>query len=105
MLRLQLCAIYSQLHKHKAAFEQAELSAQTAHSAIMGKHALLSFLVNKEKIMGQLREAEDEQMQQLTFETELVFQNQVESSMGILEKQAKFQRPIYMELVKLITTI
>lgn len=75
MLRLQLCAIYSQLHKHKAAFEQAELSAQTAHSAILGKHALLSFLVNKEKNISKVKEAEDDQMQQLTFETELVFHN------------------------------
>lgn len=49
MLRLQLCAIYSQLHKHKAALEQAELSSQTAHSVVVGKHGLLNFLIQKEQ--------------------------------------------------------
>ncbi len=48
MLRLQLCAIYSQLHKHKAALEQAELSAQTAHAVLLDKHALLCFISDKE---------------------------------------------------------
>jgi hypothetical protein len=44
--------------------EQAELSAQTAHSVVVGKHALLSFLVQKEQ---------NEENELVGFDSELVF--------------------------------
>jgi hypothetical protein len=51
-----LCAIYSQLHKHKAALEQAEISAQISHNIIQGKIALLTYLIKKTAIERELAE-------------------------------------------------
>ena len=37
--------------------------------------------------------------------TESAFHNQLESNVSIIEKQAKFQKPIYSEIIKIVNTV
>lgn len=46
-LHLQLCAIYSQLHRHKDAYEQAEMGVQIAHVIVRDQLAVCHFFARK----------------------------------------------------------
>ena len=46
-LHLQLCAIYSQLHRHKDAYEQAEEGVRLAHVVVRDQLAICHFFSRK----------------------------------------------------------
>jgi len=46
-LRLQLCAIYSQLHRHKDAYEQAQQGVRLAHVVVRDQLAVCHFFIRK----------------------------------------------------------
>lgn len=46
-LHLQLCAIYSQLHRHKDAFEQAEEGVRIAHVVVRDQLAVCHYFSKK----------------------------------------------------------
>lgn len=49
-LRMQYCAILSQIHKHKEALEQARESVRISHQLINDLKQLCSFYVKREEI-------------------------------------------------------
>ena len=46
-LHLQLCAIYSQLHRHKMAFEQAETGVRIAHLVVRDQLTICRYFASK----------------------------------------------------------
>jgi len=46
-LHLQLCAIYSQLHKHKDAYEQAKEGVRLAHVIVRDQLAVCHYFMKK----------------------------------------------------------
>ena len=48
-LHLQLCAIYSQLHRHKNAYEQAEIGVKLAHLIVRDQLAVCHFFAKKQE--------------------------------------------------------
>lgn len=49
-LKLQYCAILSQIHKHKDALEQAREGVKVCHHMINDMHQLCQFYVQREKV-------------------------------------------------------
>ena len=49
-LKLQYCAILSQIHRHKDALEQAREGVKICHQMVTDMHDLCNFYVNREKI-------------------------------------------------------
>jgi hypothetical protein len=49
-LKLQYCAILSQIHKHKEALDQAKEGVKVCHHMINDMHQLCQFYVQREKV-------------------------------------------------------
>jgi len=56
---MQLCALFSQLHHHVDALEQAKKSVKLTHLLMKDMHALCDFYIQKNKIMKE-RSGDDE---------------------------------------------
>jgi hypothetical protein len=57
-LKLQYCAILSQIHRHKDALEQAREGVKVCHQMVNDMYQLCKFYVNREKINHHFKQNE-----------------------------------------------
>jgi hypothetical protein len=62
-LKLQYCAILSQIHRHKDALEQAREGVKVCHQLITDMYQLCQFYVNRERVNTQYQETSTQQDQ------------------------------------------
>lgn len=62
-LKLQYCAILSQIHRHKDALDQAREGVKISHQLLIDMHELCVFYVKREKINNTYKEAQVQEPQ------------------------------------------
>ena len=59
-LHLQLCAIYSQLHRHKMAYDQAKIGVKIAHLIVRDQLSVCRYFASKVEFENEIKTQEKE---------------------------------------------
>ena len=116
-LRMQQCALLSQLHRHKDAFDQAKMSIKLVHMMFKDLAALCAFFLQKstdeeleliEDHLQQRNEGSDDQlamhenmalmMMKNPEHAILATKNHMDEGISLMEKAAKKIHPIIKEV-------
>ena len=112
-MRMQLCAILSQLHRHKDALKQSRESVKLAHLLIKDLHSLCDFYMKKleakdesthlsmdEQIVDERGIPHFESISVNTPTAVAATHNYLEDSMSLIERSAKRLMPVVEEILQ-----